>query len=122
LKPSMKSSISCCISSSGMALAAWSTSIIWPAGSGCVHPVIVGERTAVAGDMGELIEEGVIPILLRCVLPEEALGHPRPCWVRTGSSVSIGKPSNSAHSSSARSAQWGDVSVPDGEGRDRLVS
>jgi hypothetical protein len=35
--------------------------------------VIVGERTAVFGDVGELVEEGVIAVLGSCVLAEEAL-------------------------------------------------
>jgi hypothetical protein len=38
-----------------------------------VHPVIVGERTAVFGEVGELVEEGVIAVLGSCVLAEEAL-------------------------------------------------
>jgi hypothetical protein len=59
----MKSSISACISSSRMALAAWSTvhhhcPLEVGYSAGCrVHPVIVGERTAVFGDMGELVEK-----------------------------------------------------------------
>ena len=38
-----------------------------------VHPVIVGERAAVAGDVGELVEEGVVAILGGRVLAQEAL-------------------------------------------------
>jgi hypothetical protein len=38
-----------------------------------VHPVIVGERAAVFGEVGELVEEGVVAILGGRVLAEEAL-------------------------------------------------
>jgi hypothetical protein len=63
-----------------MALAAWLTSIImarWKlevgdgAGYG-VHTVIVGERPAVFGDVGELVEEGVVAVLGRHVIQQEA--------------------------------------------------
>ena len=39
----------------------------------CVHQVIMRERTAVAGDAGELVEEGAVAVLGSHVLPEEAL-------------------------------------------------
>jgi hypothetical protein len=58
LKPSMKSSISACISSSHMALAAWSTS---------------SARPAVLGDVGELVEEEVVAVLGSHVIQQEAL-------------------------------------------------
>jgi hypothetical protein len=54
----MKSSISACISSSRMALAAWSTS---------------SERLAVLGDVGELVEEEVVAVLGSHVIQQEAL-------------------------------------------------
>jgi hypothetical protein len=63
-----------------MALAAWSTSSTiarWKCATAPgyrVHPVIVSERTAVAGDVGELVEEGVVALLGGCVLAEKALG------------------------------------------------
>jgi hypothetical protein len=38
-----------------------------------VYAVIVGERPAVFGDVGELVEEGVVPILGSCVLAKEAM-------------------------------------------------
>jgi hypothetical protein len=38
-----------------------------------VHPVIVGERAAVFGEVGELVEEGVVAILGGRVLAQEAL-------------------------------------------------
>jgi hypothetical protein len=63
LKPSRKSSISASISSSLMALAAWSTvhhhgPLEVGDGAGyCVYAVIVRERPAVFGDVGELVEE-----------------------------------------------------------------
>ena len=39
-----------------------------------VHTVIVSDRSAIAGDVGELVEEGVVALLGGCVLAEEALG------------------------------------------------
>jgi hypothetical protein len=39
----------------------------------CVHPVIVGERTAVSGEVCELEQEGVVAVLGSHVIQQEAL-------------------------------------------------
>jgi len=39
----------------------------------CVYAVIVGERTAVFADAGELVEEGVVAVLGSHVIHQEAL-------------------------------------------------
>jgi hypothetical protein len=55
----------------------------------CVHAVIVRQRPAVAGDVGELVEEGVAGSSVAASSRGKLSATTMRCWVSTGSRVSM---------------------------------